>query len=181
MKLLLWAAENGHLDIVKLLIKHGANVHVNGDWSLRDAIGNGHLEIAKHLIKHRIDISCLHQYAECGFVGRNCGYLKMTKFLVDYVPDDIRHLLFWAYDRKELDSVKYILNYCTYSDLIELENTIKNDDLKRVLGIMKNQRYCMSYVHQELLGMPAVFSEGKEVFPGGQEWLKLKNWVSKQN
>lgn len=44
------SAENGHLDIVKCLIEHGANIHAN-DYPLRKSTENGHFEIIKYLVE----------------------------------------------------------------------------------------------------------------------------------
>lgn len=52
----LWcAAAAGHLDIVQLLIKHGAQVNSTtrtNSTPLRAACFDGHLEIVKYLVKH---------------------------------------------------------------------------------------------------------------------------------
>ena len=52
------AALKGHLDIVKLLIDHGAEVNVraeNGDTPLHDASENGHLSVVKLLLERGAD------------------------------------------------------------------------------------------------------------------------------
>lgn len=54
------AALNGHLDIVKLLIKHGANVNIKSyemfqDTPLVDASANGHLDVVQYLLDHGAD------------------------------------------------------------------------------------------------------------------------------
>jgi len=46
---LCWAAERGHLEVVKYLIENGANIHAADDYALRWAAYNGHLEIVKYL------------------------------------------------------------------------------------------------------------------------------------
>lgn len=54
------AALNGHLDIVKLLIKNGADVNMQSfemfkDTPLIDASANGHLDVVKYLLSHGAD------------------------------------------------------------------------------------------------------------------------------
>jgi ankyrin repeat protein len=46
-----WASINGHTEIVKLLLEHGADVHAENDWALRWAYYYGHTEIVKLLTK----------------------------------------------------------------------------------------------------------------------------------
>ena len=51
------ASQNGHLEIVKLLIEKGANINAqdDDDWTaLMDASRKGHLEIVKLLIANKI-------------------------------------------------------------------------------------------------------------------------------
>ncbi len=43
------AAENGHLDTVKILVEHEADSHAYDDYALRLAAENGHTEIAEFL------------------------------------------------------------------------------------------------------------------------------------
>lgn len=56
----LWcAAAAGHMDIVKLLISHGAEVNTitrTNSTPLRAACFDGHLEIVKYLVQHGADI-----------------------------------------------------------------------------------------------------------------------------
>ena len=41
------AAENGHFEVVKLLVEKGADIHALNDYALRYAAENGHLEVVK--------------------------------------------------------------------------------------------------------------------------------------
>lgn len=49
---LIKASENGHLEVVKVLLQAGANVHARHDYSLRWAFRSGHSEIVELLQKH---------------------------------------------------------------------------------------------------------------------------------
>ena len=46
---LIWASIHGHVDIVKLLLANGANVHADGDCALRLASRNGYVAVVKIL------------------------------------------------------------------------------------------------------------------------------------
>ena len=46
------ASENGHTDTVKLLIKKGADIHEYNDWAIRMASRNGHTDIVKLLLEN---------------------------------------------------------------------------------------------------------------------------------
>jgi ankyrin repeat protein len=46
---LIEASDNGHLEVVKLLIAHGSDVHADDYAALRWASENGHLEVVKYL------------------------------------------------------------------------------------------------------------------------------------
>ena len=46
-----WAVADGHTEIVELLLKAGANVHAKDDEALRKAARNGHMDVAKILLK----------------------------------------------------------------------------------------------------------------------------------
>ena len=47
-----WASENGHLDVVKVLLKNGADVHIKDDCALRWASRYGYLDVVKVLQDH---------------------------------------------------------------------------------------------------------------------------------
>lgn len=57
---LMCAADNGHADIVELLLKHGADIEYheeNGLTALHRACYVGHVEAAKTLVKHGAPIN----------------------------------------------------------------------------------------------------------------------------
>lgn len=46
---LIWAGGNGQLEIVKLLLERGVDVHTNNNQALHWATLNGHLEVVQLL------------------------------------------------------------------------------------------------------------------------------------
>ena len=63
-----FAAKSGHLEIVKLLLENGADVHADDNAALRYSLANGHLEVVRLLCISRLYL----QYASkiCSF--RKC-------------------------------------------------------------------------------------------------------------
>jgi ankyrin repeat protein len=43
-------SRNGYIDIIKCLIKYGADIHVRSDYPLRCASGYGYLDVVEYLI-----------------------------------------------------------------------------------------------------------------------------------
>jgi ankyrin repeat protein len=46
------ASEYGHLDVVNVLIDHGADVHASDDYALHWASRYGHTDVVKLLLEH---------------------------------------------------------------------------------------------------------------------------------
>lgn len=83
-----WAAEHGHLEIVKLLVEHGADVNgavLNGGTALTAACEwGGHVEVVKYLISEGADLE--PRAARDGFTplvaAAYQGHTDLVKFLV---------------------------------------------------------------------------------------------------
>ena len=74
----------GHLDIVKLLVKSGANVNSTtktNSTPLRAACFDGHYEIVKYLVEHNAGAECgaLHSHYTGITLAADCrGYLYLV-------------------------------------------------------------------------------------------------------
>ena len=54
---LIYASSKGHLEVVKYLVDHGANVNAQDDYALRSAARNGHLDVIKYLVGHGANVN----------------------------------------------------------------------------------------------------------------------------
>ena len=82
---LISACQNGHLDIVKYLLKQGADIHVRNDLALRQASRKGHLKVVKYLVEqganiYAEDAAALHKATQNGHSD-----------VVEYLTDVLNH------------------------------------------------------------------------------------------
>jgi len=88
----LWcAAAAGHLEIVKLLVKSGANVNSTtktNSTPLRAACFDGHFEIVKYLVEHNADIEVANRHGHtCLMIACYKGHYKIARYLIDIGAD----------------------------------------------------------------------------------------------
>ncbi|XP_059474783.1 protein fem-1 homolog C [Neocloeon triangulifer] len=88
----LWcAAAAGHLAVVKLLVRHGANVNSitkTNSTPLRAACFDGHFDIVKFLIEHNADIEIANRHGHtCLMIVCYKGHIKIAKFLIGLKAD----------------------------------------------------------------------------------------------
>ena len=74
------ASENGHLEVVKELLRAGANVHAQDDLSLQWASQNGHLKIVRELLRAGANVHIKDDYA-LRFASQN-GHWEVVKYLL---------------------------------------------------------------------------------------------------
>jgi len=73
------ASRHGHLKVVKYLIKQGANIHANNDYALRLAAQYGNLSVVKYLVKHGANVHARSNLALMWAIENNCT--KVVEYL----------------------------------------------------------------------------------------------------
>jgi ankyrin repeat protein len=134
------ASANGHLDVVKLLLESGADVHAYDNGAIRMASYYGHLDVVKLLVESGADV---HPYDNLAIrhASRN-GHLAVVKLLVESGADvhaqnnyairiasenghlDVVKLLYWSYKseskRKSIEK-RLPKNLKLWNDIINCE------------------------------------------------------------
>lgn len=118
----LWCASGaGHLDIVELLIKNGANVNnatATNSTPLRAACFDGRLDIVKYLIEHGADLTIPNKYDNtCLMISCYKGHTKVVRHLLEKGanPDLKAHCgatsIHFAAECGHLDVVKELIHF----------------------------------------------------------------------
>ena len=79
------ASENGHTNVVEILLKNHADIHANNDWPLRfaSASADNHLDVVKLLLKYGANVHAQDDYA-LRYASINCHY-DIVKLLKKYM------------------------------------------------------------------------------------------------
>ena len=81
------SSRKGYLDVVKLLIKNGANVRAQNDEPIIRASECGHLEVVKLLIENEANVRA--QNDESIIRASERGHLKVVKLLIENGPPKV--------------------------------------------------------------------------------------------
>ena len=73
------AVEKGQLDVIKQLVKEGANIRALNNYAVRRAAERGYLEVVKYLVEQGADIHAMDDYALIR-AARN-GHLDVVEYL----------------------------------------------------------------------------------------------------
>ena len=106
------AARNGHLDVIKYLVDHGANVNAEDDEALILASKYGHLDVVEYLVDHGANIHAQDDQALI-YATRNC-HVDIVKYLVDHganVNAEDNTALSYASENGEIKVVKYLVDH----------------------------------------------------------------------
>jgi hypothetical protein len=80
-------ASAGHFEVVKLLLEAGANIHSNDDYPLLRATNRGHLEIVKLLLKYGANVRAMDDFSIK--TASEKGYSEIVKELYwNYKPSE---------------------------------------------------------------------------------------------
>ena len=116
--LLIEAAANGHLDVVKLLIENGADVNLKGEaWygPLHAAASKGHIEVVKILLENGADVNIFQQNKPLHNAAMN-GHIEVAEILLAHGADinakgtDEAAPLHTAASNNQLAMVKWLLS-----------------------------------------------------------------------
>jgi ankyrin repeat protein len=116
-KPLRWAVQEGHLNIIKILVKNGANpfeLDSQGMTLLDVACGEGYINIVKFLIKYGLDVNAI---SDGGFaLQKACayGHIEIVKELIKAgasikAKDNEKHTArYYAKKHKHFEIVAFI-------------------------------------------------------------------------
>jgi ankyrin repeat protein/tRNA(His) 5'-end guanylyltransferase len=104
------AAENDHLEIVKLLFKMGANIHNNDESALRFACQNGYFRIVKFLVENGAELDNKCGKSPLGFihVRYEPENARILEFLLEKGAGDNNELLYFLQWVCEVGNVKIV-------------------------------------------------------------------------
>lgn len=80
-----WASEMGHLEIVKVLLDCGADIHVHRDYPVRMAAAHGHLSTVQYLVEKGADAKACCDNA-LWWAETKCVDYDQFKYLAIYKP-----------------------------------------------------------------------------------------------
>ena len=75
------ASEKGHIDLIKYLVKNGANIHVEEEYPFFIAVENGHIDLVKLAVENGVDINKDNSKALLRASLR--GHFPVVKYLVE--------------------------------------------------------------------------------------------------
>lgn len=88
----IWASQNGHFDLLKVLVSHGANVHIPSKrlWNcLSCSVWSGNFDIAKYLlIDCDVDINAITTDGDTALIwASQQGHYEICKMLLEMKCD----------------------------------------------------------------------------------------------
>ena len=107
------ASKSGNLEVVKVLLKSGADVNVKDNWGwtpLMWECSYGHLEVVKFLLKNGADVNVKSNYGSTPLVAAcRYGHLEVAKVILGHMISPYVHgkTVFRRYERA-LGIVKYM-------------------------------------------------------------------------
>src|SRR3990167_8398204 len=140
---LIYACRYGLCELVKYLVEHGADIHIQDDYPLRSASENGKFDVVKYLVEHDADIHA--EYDDALIVACQHGYIHIVKYLVENGADvhaNNDDALRWASMCGHMDIVKYFHSYLLVSNFL-LKNKRKKPSVlsNLVMAVVYKNRF----------------------------------------
>lgn len=151
----LFAAEKGHTEVIKIFISYGADITKNFNLPLRLAAEMGHADTVKFLIERGADPSSFRNYA----LMKACenGHLDVLKILYDNKVDlryDDDNALSLAAQNGHYEMVSYLLSKGSdatsyYNSPIKKASKNGHDDIVELLkkhgAVLESMKYIMAF------------------------------------
>ena len=96
-----WSCANGQIEVAKLLLENGVNIHADNDFAFLLSCLNGHIDVAKFLLKKGANIHADNDYA-FRWSCRN-WHIKVAKLLCEQCEE-------YSVVIKKNKILKYFLN-----------------------------------------------------------------------
>jgi ankyrin repeat protein len=101
------AAWNWHLDIVKLLVEQGTDIHAQDDYALKWSASNGHLNVVKYLVEQGSNIYIKNYYPFSASISN--GHLSIVNYFIMDCNMKINKFRFkWLQDLNHLNIIRTI-------------------------------------------------------------------------
>jgi ankyrin repeat protein len=106
------ASKEGCIEVVRLLLENGADIHVQKDYSLRLASFYGHVEVVRLLLESGADVHADDDYALR--LASFYGHVEVVRLLLAsganvHAKDDCA--LRWASDKGHIEVVDLLVSY----------------------------------------------------------------------
>ena len=108
-RLLAYASGEGELGLVIWSLKIGASVHFGEGFALRQASAWGNLEVVKYLVKQGADINAAEDSYSVLYLASRRGYLEIVKYLVECGANITEVSLNAAVYNEHWEIVKYLV------------------------------------------------------------------------
>ena len=124
----MFAARNGHIEIVKYLIENGADANT----ALIEAAREGHIEIAKHLIENGADINAVDVLGRTALeLATKRGHTETVK-LLEYIENPSKAIQLSDQEKIAFEAIRkknVLIRSLLRGDLREVKKLTKSADL----------------------------------------------------
>jgi ankyrin repeat protein len=144
------AAQNGFLDVVKVLVNKGADIHSHNDLPLRIAALKGHIHVMEYLLDCGANINASPEYASALALAVESENIATIDFLLSKDAD-----IHVGCDDSVLERVDYPLTYACSNGLLEISKLLI-DNGANVHGFENYPlHFACLYGHKEIVRMLA--------------------------